>query len=352
MSEEPRLHRLHARNNLYQRSLENMLRRWCVDDYPARAEAAWQRDYSSVDAYVTSVEPMRARWKALLAPPDFKPTGDLSSTPTDLVDQEGARWLHLPLGTGPADEIAAEGILTLPTEGKGPFPLVIAQHGLGSFPEKAFGVGDPEVVYHSWGQRMVAAGYAILAPFNLSFTESRNRVQRLAFIAGTTVRGIELARLQRLLDVVLAMPEIDDQRVGMWGLSLGGMATQCFAPIETRIKVAISAAWFNDRPRKMAVPDPRYTAFLESPESYMFIPGWLTAFADEDLLSLMIPRALMLQSGKADGIAWWPDLIPVFERLRDHFARLGLEDRVALDLHEGVHEIRVETGLAFLEKHL
>ena len=66
----------------------------------------------------------------------------------------------------------------------------------------------------------------------------------------------------------------------------------------------------------------------------------------------MIPRTLMLQSGKADGIAWWPDLIPVFERLRDHFARLGLEDRVALDLHEGVHEIRVETGLAFLEKHL
>ena len=61
---------------------------------------------------------------------------------------------------------------------------------------------------------------------------------------------------------------------------------------------------------------------------------------------------MMLQSGKADGIAWWPDLLPVFERLRGHYVQLGLEDRVALDLHEGVHEIRVETGLAFLKKHL
>ena len=39
-------------------------------------------------------------------------------------------------------------------------------------------------------------------------------------------------------------------------------------------------------------------------------------------------------------------------RLREHYERLGIADRVELDLHEGGHEIRVETGIPFMEKWL
>jgi hypothetical protein len=37
--------------------------------------------------------------------------------------------------------------------------------------------------------------------------------------------GFELSRIQNLLDIVLADERIDPDRVGMWGLSLGGLAT-------------------------------------------------------------------------------------------------------------------------------
>ena len=84
----------------------------------------------------------------------------------------------------------------------------------------------------------------------------------------------------------------------------------------------------------------------------MFLPGWLTAFADEDLLSLVCPRPLLVQSGKADGIAWWPMIMETFEKLRDHYRRLGIEDRLAIDLHEGGHEIRIDSGLQWMKRFL
>ena len=80
----------------------------------------------------------------------------------------------------------------------------------------------------------------------------------LCRLADTSLPGIELARIQRLLDEVLADPRVDEERVGMWGLSLGGLATMFWMPLEPRIKAGVVAAWFNHRRNKMVIPDPTY----------------------------------------------------------------------------------------------
>ena len=72
-------------------------------------------------------------------------------------------------------------------------------------------------------------------------------------------------------------PRLDAERVGMWGVSLGGTATMFWTPLEPRIKAAVVCAWFNHRCNKMAVPDPRYSCFLETLEEHAFFRGWLTA---------------------------------------------------------------------------
>src|SRR5436309_2394473 len=64
-----------ARNNTYAQQLESYLRTWLVDQYAERAGFAWHRDYSSVDAFLRSVEPQRARWRNVLKPPSFVKTG-------------------------------------------------------------------------------------------------------------------------------------------------------------------------------------------------------------------------------------------------------------------------------------
>ncbi len=336
-----------ARNKQYAEQLEAYLRRWLVDEYAGRAEKAWHRDYSSVDAFLASVEPNRRRWEAVFNPPELKPSGPLQVRPhKPLADLDG-RWLTLPLGP-----LNAEALLVVPPSAKGPVPLVIAQHGIGSFPERTFGVMDKGDAYHSYSRKLVEAGFAVLAPFNLRSVERRNRIERLCRLADTTLPGIELTRLRRLLDAVLADPRIDGERVGMWGVSLGGMATMFWTPLEPRIRAGVVCAWFNHRRNKMAIPDKRYSCFLETREEHAFFRGWVTEFTDHDVVSLICPRPLLIQTGKKDGIAHWPQVIEEFEIARQHYEKLGMAKRIEIDLHEGGHEARVDSGVTFLKRWL
>ena len=84
----------------------------------------------------------------------------------------------------------------------------------------------------------------------------------------------------------------------------------------------------------------------------MLQTGWLREFSDSDLASLICPRPLLVEQGKADGIAWWPLMMREYEQTCEHYRRLGLEDRLEIDLHEGGHEIRLEKSLDFLRKWL
>jgi dienelactone hydrolase len=338
---------IETRNQRYADQLEKYFSDYLVRDYPTRSARLWHRSYVSVPEFLKSVEPNRARYRRMLAPPDLRPSGPLERKPHTVV-RGTVEWISLPLAGG----LQAEALLAIPPGARGPVPLVIAQHGIGSFPERVFGVDDPENLYHAYGHELLKAGFAVLAPFNLATIEKRNRTERLARLADTTLPGIEFARASRLLDEVLKDKRIDSRRVGMWGISLGGMATMFWMPLEPRIQCGVVCAWFNHRPNKMAVPDKRYSCFLETKEEHAFFRGWLTEFADSDVASLICPRPLLVQTGKADGIAWWPQVIEELDASREHYRKLGMADRVEMDLHDGGHEIRVESGVRFLKKWL
>ena len=337
------------RTDAYAAQLEAFLRKWLVDDYPGRAEKAWDRDYSSVEAFVKSVEPNRQRWRNVVKPPDLKKTGELVRRPHPPLSHRGGQWLTLPLGG-----LTAEGLLAFPAQAsaESPVPLVIAQHGIGSHPERTFGILDEGEHYHRYAEELLDAGFAVLAPMNLRSVDRRNRVERLCRLADTSLPGIELVRIQRLLDEVLRDPKVDGDRIGMWGVSLGGTATMFWMPLERRIKVGVVAAWFNHRRNKMAVPDPRYSCFLETKEEHAFFNGWLTEFTDSDVVSLICPRPLLIQTGKQDRIAHWPQVVEEFEASREHYEKLGIAERIEMDLHEGGHVPRIESGIRFLSRWL
>ncbi len=337
------------RTDAYAAQLEAYLRQWLVEEYPGRAAKAWSRDYSSMEAFLKSVEPNRRRWRNVVKPPELQKTGELKRRPHPPLVRLNAQWLTLPLGA-----LTAEGLLAAPAgaSARKPAPLVIVQHGIGSHPERTFGVLDEGEHYHRYAEELIRAGFVVLAPMNLRSVERRNRIERLCRLADTSLPGIELVRTQRLLDEVLKDPRIDGQRIGMWGVSLGGLATMFWMPLEPRIKAGVVAAWFNHRRNKMVFPDSRYSCFLETKEEHAFFQGWLTEFTDSDVVSLICPRPLLIQTGKQDRIAHWPQVVEEFEASRAHYEKLGVAERFEMDLHEGGHEPRVRSGLEFLSRWL
>jgi len=333
------------RNIAYANQLENYLRLYLVEQYDERASKFWDRDYSSIDAFKRSVESNREKWESeVVKPPVLRKTAPVSRREYTIEDIKG-EWLELPLGP-----VTAQAFLAFPggSAKNNPLPLVIVQHGIGSTPETTFREGN----YNAYAKELLKAGFAILVPLNLRSVELRNRIERLCRLADISLPGIELARVQHLLDVVLTDPRIDPDRVGMWGLSLGGMATMFWMPLEPRIKAGIVSGWFNHRRNKMVIPDDRYSCFLETKEEHAFFTGWLTEFTDHDVVSLICPRPLLIQHGKKDGIAYWPQVQEEFDIAKTHYDKLKIEDRIRIDIHEGGHEAIIGTGVKFMTRWL
>ncbi len=336
------------RQRLLRTETEDYLRALNLE-YEQRAAQYWDRDYSSEEAYLQSVEPNRARWLAAIG--DFGPAEsemDPLVEPFAENDEFRAEWVTV----NHYGNLRARGIVGVPKQGDGPFPVVICQHGVSSSPEKTFGLDDANEVYHSYAQECLRAGFAVISPLNVTFAQPRARYTRMCRMLGKTLWGLEISKIGRLIDYAETRDDLDAERVGMWGISLGGAYTLLTLPLELRIKAGIICAWFNDRVRKMIVEDPRHSCFLPLDSQHVWIPGLLREFADADLVSLICPRPVMSQTGKCDGIAWWPWVVEEFERARSHYEKLGIAERIELDLHEGGHEIRVETGLRFLREWL
>lgn len=337
------------RSNTYENELADYLKSYLVDDYDQRTARAWHRDYSSVDAFERSVKSNWERWQSIvIKPPLLIRTGSLKRKHYQ-VDSVNAEWLELPLG-----RLKAEAILAFPdgADEEKPVPVVIIQHGIGGVPENLFEKdGEPSQVYHAFAISLLNVGFAVLAPFNLPSVDRRNHIENMCQLADISLPGIELVRLQNLLDVVLEDPRINKDRVGMWRLSLGGMATMFFMPLEARIKVGVVSGWFNARCNKMVVSDKRYSSFWPA-ESHAFFSGWLTEFSDADVVSLVCPRPMMILTGKKDGIAHWPQVVNEFKEAMVPYERLNIGNRIKLLLDEGGHEVVVDEGIKFLTKWL
>jgi hypothetical protein len=348
------------RQSLQRRDTENFLRT-LTETVHSQRDARWQRDYRSVEDYARSVADMRAAWADCVGSFDLVAQNDeVTLTPYFEAEHFDAYWLVVPMTVNglslnagqAAPVIHARALLALPKGHAGPHQLVIAQHGIGCCPERVFGMVDDGNLYHSYGRRLAEAGYAVLAPIHITEHQPRARYQRMCIMLGKTLWGLEISKMKALLDHVLARPEIKPDRTGMWGISLGGAYTMFTSVLEPRIQAAVCTAWFNDRLRKMIIDDPRYSCFLSTTEEHIFIPGWLCDFGDSDLISLICPRPMLIQAGRGDGISWWPWLEDEFRVALSHYAQLGMAERLEMYMHDGGHEIDVDSGLRFLQRWL
>ncbi len=339
--------RIDDRQRLQRRETEDFLRSE-IEKYPERQKKIWRRDYSSAENYLSSVEPNRKRWLETVG--DFSKGASEDFAVEEEPFLEDKKVIAKRVSIKLFSQLKGRAILGLPKSRNNLFPLIICQHGHTSSPDgDVFGLIDKANYYDAYGYKLVKEGFAVLAPLNITMTEPMARFNRMALLLGKSLFGLEIFKIRRFIDYLSTLKEIDKNRIGMWGLSKGGTYTLFTLPVEKRIKVGIISAFFNHRIKKMAIEDPRYSCYLATDEEHMFLPNWLKEFTDSDLVSLICPRPLMIQTGKADGVSWWPFVLEEFKNSREHYKKLKIEDRIKMCLHNNGHEIRFEEGLKFLK---
>ena len=124
------------------------------------------------------------------------------------------------------------------------------------------------------------------------------------------------------------------------------------AALDPRIAACVVSGHFMESTRKMVMPSPHYTAYIEVVENYAFFSGQATDFADADVCSLICPRPVHIEQGREDRVAYWKVAQDEFQVVQGYYARLGLRERATFEVFEGGHVVAGKEGFTFLEKWL
>jgi dienelactone hydrolase len=165
---------------------------------------------------------------------------------------------------------------------------------------------------------------------------------------GHTLWGLMIRDEQCLLDYLDTRPEIDKEKIGATGMSMGCTRAWWVSALDDRVKAIVGVCCFT-----------RYTELLAHGSShgiYYFVPGLLKHFDSEAIYALTAPRPMLMLSGDQDRNAP-PDGIEVLERkLGGVYKLYGKPENFRSVIykntgHEYLHEMKVEMA-AWFERHL
>lgn len=223
-------------------------------------------------------------------------------------------------------------ILTVPVgRGNGPFPAVVCIHGHGGTRESVY---DPDTIYHGFAGGLAASGVVTIAA-----DVGQHQVRQ----AGATLMGERLEDLMRCVDLLETLPEVDSQRIGCAGLSLGGEMAMWLGALDTRVRATVSAGFLTVMNQ------------MEKNHCMCWKEEGLRELVDfPDIYALVAPRALLFQIGSQESLSQFNTVIAkrVFSTIQRSYDDLDADTNVRLEIHPGGHEIHMATLLPFLVGHL
>ena len=208
-------------------------------------------------------------------------------------------------------------------DGQGPFPAMLALHGHGGNSELVF---DKTSLYHGFADRFARGGYVVLAP---SFPHRQ-------------YCGTMLWDLLRLVDILESRSEVDPQRIGVGGLSMGGEWTMWTAACDPRLKVAVVSGWMCTTEGVFAVPN------CECWE----LPGLVNLMDICEVHLLIAPRPVLFESAAQDPCFPLKYTKQGFARIQAGYRLFDAADQVRQDVWPSGHQWHGAAAYPFVDEVL
>ncbi len=200
--------------------------------------------------------------------------------------------------------------LAIPTRLKGKVPVILGMHGHGSSKDNIFGSSSSTA--QDVLALLISKGYAVMAidsyfngerrgtgPAGELETQAKGADQessqfKMNLWFGRSLWGMQLRDEQIALDYLNTRPEIDSERIGAQGMSMGSTRAWWLAAIDKRVKTVVGVACFT-----------RYEELIQQRELkahgiYYFVPGMLKHFDTEAVMGLLAPRPFLALTGDSD----------------------------------------------------
>jgi dienelactone hydrolase len=192
--------------------------------------------------------------------------------------------------------------------------------------------GDPA----DWRERPATITAGRVAEFNRRAGESEQLVGRTIYSAGFTWSGVMFTDDVRTVDYLVTRPEVDPDRIGCVGLSVGGLRSCHLAALDDRIKAAVVVGWMASYPAQLKRRIRHTIGFTK------LVPGLMRHLDYPDVASLAIPSALLVINGTKDGLFDLDGVRGCFAKLSACYAKAGVPEKFRGRLYDTPHEFNAE----------
>lgn len=187
---------------------------------------------------------------------------------------------------------------------------------------------DPD----DWRQRPKDIPAERIAAFNQRASQNEQLVGRTIFAAGFTWPGVMFWDDRRTVDYLITRPEVDAQRIGCVGLSVGGLRSCHLAALDERIKAAVVVGWMASFPSQLQ------RHIRNTIGHTKVVPGLYRYLDYPDVATLAMPAALLVINGSKDQLFDLDGVRACFTKLAACYQKAGLPERLRTRLYDTPHE--------------
>ncbi|MBM3860232.1 MAG: hypothetical protein FJ395_11350 [Verrucomicrobia bacterium] len=221
-----------------------------------------------------------------------------------IIQKDGYRIESVTYEVEPGDRVPAFVLIPNGVDAKHPAPAVAVwhQHNAEWHIGKAGPAGLAGSTEHHTGVALAKEGYVVICPDALCFGERQSQhlkggdYERFEFlryvVAGKSMAWKNILDMRRAIDYLVSRPEVNPDRIGCYGHSMGSTFTWLVGPWEPRLKCLVGNCCL-----------PTYASIHRTHILHCFpnfIPGWGQFGDTPDIAALIAPRPLHLNFGEKD----------------------------------------------------
>ena len=213
---------------------------------------------------------------------------------------------------------------------------------------------------HHTGVALAKLGYVALCPDALCFEERQDQEQKLKrgeyeryeflryVVQGKCLAWKNILDMRRAIDFLVSRPEVDPNRIGCYGHSMGSTHTWLVGPHEPRIRALVGNCCL---PTYSAIHDEKLLHCFPN-----FVPGWNQYGDTPEIAALIAPRALHLNLGTDDSGSPIEHAKAGVERIRDAYQNAEAADKFSAFIQPDTGHVLSDEmwkhTATFFEKHL
>jgi hypothetical protein len=174
------------------------------------------------------------------------------------------------------------------------------------------------------------------------------RVAGALFQAGITWPGVFVWDDRRTIDYLETRAEVDAERIGCVGLSVGGYRSAMLVAADERVKAAIAAGWMCGWGELWPIG-----GWMNSVGWVHYVPGMYQEMDLPDVAALACPRALMVMQGWQDRLFPEEGMQRAIEHLGAAYEKAGYGERFQGRTYDVPHQFNLEMqedAFAWLDK--